>query len=656
MRNKPILPFASVLLLVTVVISCAGEVREFVYLWYPRNGDLPADQTSREVVLLRLLVQLVETKSYTVEKGDNLDFIIRKNFLVSSSLPHAYAIYMARILQLNPSLVNSTLLTPGATLTLPRGPKYGGTEIESRDLPAKAKTGAFLRMSQNAYFGPSRPSYNLKSPELQDRVTSSLGQFVLPDKAAISEANPDIAYKAIVARGIVAPIDKLKHPEQNLNQAQPLRLQTRDDSARRALLGTAKDGNLFPGFIPSSANQVVSCPSPCTSCADLLKMPAGTNISRARILIEDTGIDPAVLTDKTHLIYTEPNDDGSDAAQDHHGTYVYSEMAASQKGIIPDNQLYVAKVAYKNGCPGAGSTTTGITSSGDGSVNYCIADILLGWRKFAQLMDSSGTAVNTWVINLSAEGPVPDDTFPMPAPPVNKKELLVAAAGNEGNGLSPLNNPFDNLSNPGVGLLIVGALSPAGQPTIYTNFHETNVQLFAQGDCVCGTPNQSLNGTSQAAPIVAVAAAVLASANPSWGPAQVMWRLLSTADRPKSLNLKALAGQVNLARALGPVVAATVDGQASPIVGVSTSVSSDWEAAVQTAQQGHGLKILRFFDRQSTGSNYSFSYLEFKSFIPGKITFPPAASITITDISGNSQTFSVGQLSDIILPVPVPQP
>ena len=112
---------------------------------------------------------------------------------------------------------------------------------------------------------------------------------------------------------------------------------------------------------------------------------------------------------------------------------------------------------------------------------------------------------------------------------------------------------FPRLGNGSTPLLIVGAIGTDGKSTNYSNWNPDYVHLFAQGDCVCGSPGQ-INGTSQAVPFVTSAAAILASSNPAWNPRYTMWRLLATADHPGVLAGKAFAGIVNLSRALDPMI------------------------------------------------------------------------------------------------------
>src|SRR5580700_4837643 len=90
--------FAVILRCATLFVAAAmtllGVDSHYVYIWYPRHSDVPSDATSPDHIILQTLLQLVAVRQYTVKVDDNLDFIIRKLFLVSSIQKTAYAIYL----------------------------------------------------------------------------------------------------------------------------------------------------------------------------------------------------------------------------------------------------------------------------------------------------------------------------------------------------------------------------------------------------------------------------------------------------------------------------------------------------------------------------------------------------------------------------------
>src|ERR1700733_5626648 len=103
--RSPLIMAILVNLLSMVVIAVVPTVaQQYVYIWYPRNADVGPSTTSPDVKLLGSILALVRTQDYTVRKGDTLDYIIRKLFLVSSTQqPHAYSLYLNRLYQLNPT-------------------------------------------------------------------------------------------------------------------------------------------------------------------------------------------------------------------------------------------------------------------------------------------------------------------------------------------------------------------------------------------------------------------------------------------------------------------------------------------------------------------------------------------------------------------------
>jgi hypothetical protein len=84
----------------------------------------------------------------------------------------------------------------------------------------------------------------------------------------------------------------------------------------------------------------------------------------------------------------------------------------------------------------------------------------------------------------------------------------------------------------------------------------TNLDMFATGSCVCGYGKRDqdeydqLYGTSQATPIVASAAAILADEHPDWDAQHVKWRLISTTDLQDDLYKNGKGGALNFRAAM----------------------------------------------------------------------------------------------------------
>lgn len=95
--------------------------------------------------------------------------------------------------------------------------------------------------------------------------------------------------------------------------------------------------------------------------------------------------------------------------------------------------------------------------------------------------------------------------------------LLVAAAGNSDSDND--RDPFSpaHYSTVFAGVVSVGASTAAGDKSDYSSWGHTSVDLFAPGDDICSTAagggSAMASGTSLSAPLVAGAAALMASAS-----------------------------------------------------------------------------------------------------------------------------------------------
>jgi hypothetical protein len=635
-------------------ISSEAKPSIYTYVWSPRTEDIGITGT-KDYLVLRSLLALTKPKQYTVISGDNLDFIIRKTYLVSQKYRNAYSLYLNRILELNPGLNSRSILRIGITIAVPAGPIYGGTEIGNEALSQDAEQVMFAKLSKRAYeLGVTT------NDKIQRFATRSLGAYLSPSTQS-SPPTPDkqaLVFETIKTRGLVNAINLNRHPEARLNQMQVLDLNVTDEAGQAALatITTSDPTNLLPGMFPVSDPAAVVCDKskPCIDCATNLKIPPTVDLSKARLLIEDTGIASGQI-DLTHLIPERSGDNGLDESPVNHGTFVYSEIAApaapgepGEFGVIPKSNVYVAKAVEDAG----------------GIQYFSMSDIMNGWKIFSAMMNKDLTAASTkfattWIVNVSAFGePVPDPDHP-PAIPNDGHLLIVAAAGNhepDGTEDQPALFAFPRLSNGSTPLIIAGALGVDGKPAKYSNWNSTYVHLFAPGDCVCGAPGQ-ISGTSQATPFVSTAAAVLASANPDWNPRYVMWRLISTADHATSLQGKALAGTVNLERALDPsiIVEEKVAGAPSKIHHAkSISYDSAWKAAfTATGINVLNKETLRLYSpAQGIDANQT-------CFTALQILYPPINDFCVRSDSkvelvenGSPVDLQAEDISDIILPMP----
>jgi len=636
------------LCLIVSVPSGATESHLYTYIWSPKTGDI-GPRGSKDYLVLHALLVLAKPTLYTVAKGDSIDYIIRKKYLVSQMFRNAYSLYLNRILKLNPDLKSTQLLAIGLIIRIPTGPIYGGTELGNEPIPHQVEQVMFAKLSKKAYgLGVTTDR------KIQQYSTRSLGPFLSPSKLALPPPpeRQDNLYATIKARGLVNAINLKKHPEARLSQMQVLDLTVSDEAGRVALasITSADPGNLLPGMFPVADSVTVACDphKACTSCAMSLRIPLNMDLSKARVLVEDTGVAPGQI-DPTRLISEGPGDNGLDKSPINHGTYVYSQIVAPANaggangfGVIPKDNVYVAKAVED--LPGGGPQY------------FKMSDIMNGWKIFSSRMNSDSSAAKTWIVNVSAFGePVPDPDHP-PAIPNDGHLLIVAAAGNHDKEDEPALYAFPRLSNGSTPLIITGALGVDGNPAKYSNWNSTYVHLFAPGDCVCGAPGE-INGTSQAAPFVSTAAAVLASAKPDWNPLYVMWRLISTADHPTALQGKALAGTVNLGRALDPSIIVEEKAPGGPIkVHHASSITYDpiWKAAFRAA----GINILnketlRLYS-PVPGPNATetcFTSLQILYFPVTSLCVRSDSKVDLTE-NGSTIELKAANVSDLILPMP----
>jgi hypothetical protein len=628
--------------------SQASSNPVYTYAWTPRTADVAA-VGSKDYLVLDALVHLTKPITYTVVAGDNLDFIIRKQFLVSQSYRVAYGVYMERILELNhdKSLTQYTILTVGLTLRLPGGPKYGATELQDSAFSPDVRNQVFTLMSTKAYeLGVAT------ADKIQKFSTQSLAQYVSPNpRTAMSDSKQrNSLFQAIRQRGLVLAIDMDRHPDARLRAAQFFDLQATDIASEAAVNTLVKSDpeNLLPGMFPVSSSVASHCKpnQPCTTCGKNLGIFDTQDVSRARVLVEDTGFALNIVNPQ-NIIPQVGGDAGQDTAPEYHGTFVYSQISSAALdgpvntfGVIPRSNVYVAKVVRNI----------------SGSLYFSMSDMMKAWNQFSAQMDKDTRAAKTRVVNISAFGePVLDPDHP-PNIPNDGHLLIIAAAGNDGSEWEPALWAFDRLSNGSTPLLITGALGSDNNIASYSNHNSTYVQLFAPGDCVCGAPGQ-INGTSQAVPFVTTAAAVLAAANPDWDPRSVMWRLISTADHPPGLQGKGFAGTVNLGRALDRsiIVEEAVPG-GLPKIHHATAISYDasWSAAFKVAGTNVPHKeTLRLYSPVpgSKPNETCFTSLQmlYATFIP--ICVDSASRVNIIE-NGSPLILSASQLSDVLLPIP----
>jgi subtilisin family serine protease len=159
----------------------------------------------------------------------------------------------------------------------------------------------------------------------------------------------------------------------------------------------------------------------------------------------------------------------------------------------------------------------------------------------AQNAIEAGITKNIQIFNLSLFGPysqlLQEDLARKDR--VNSR-IFIIAAGNDGKNLDGQQNKsmhrtFRNEDGTGLqSVIFVAALADNGKLADFSNYGKSVVQIAAPGVEISSTIHPSdfgpLSGTSQAAPLVTFAAAILKAENPGMQPPAIKNRLLNTCD------------------------------------------------------------------------------------------------------------------------------
>jgi subtilisin family serine protease len=174
--------------------------------------------------------------------------------------------------------------------------------------------------------------------------------------------------------------------------------------------------------------------------------------------------------------------------------------------------------------------------------------------------------------------------------------LVVVAAGNEGRDIDA--QPVFPAAIPAPNLIGVAATEPDDGRRIagFSNFGRLAVQLAAPGDQILSTSNAggyvSDSGTSMAAPMVSGVAALMASANPRLGAADLRALLLQHATRS---DLPVAAGYVDAQRSvLAASTEVGLDSTQPPRLRVLQATTKGRRTRVQVAVLGSLAAIRRY--------------------------------------------------------------
>ncbi len=241
---------------------------------------------------------------------------------------------------------------------------------------------------------------------------------------------------------------------------------------------------------------------------------------------------------------------GYDGDNDAHGTHVAGLIAATAgngigiAGLAPEAEIMDLRVDSADGVIRASAIARAIRYAADNGAD--IVNLSLGSQPGA----SPETAVEIAdAVEYAAD----------------KGVLLVAAAGNNATSLD--DSAVYPASLDTANMIVVAASTPDDGPAGFSNTGSP-VDVFAPGELVLSTvPGDGLafhSGTSQAAPLVAAAAALVLERQPGLAPGEVAGLLASTGDRNDGLS-SAVAGvsRFNAATAIG--VDVVEDGAAGSI-------------------------------------------------------------------------------------------
>jgi subtilisin family serine protease len=178
----------------------------------------------------------------------------------------------------------------------------------------------------------------------------------------------------------------------------------------------------------------------------------------------------------------------------------------------------------------------------------------------AQNAIGAGIRNNVHIFNLSLSGPYSEmlQDYLLLEEHLNST-LLVIAAGNQTQDMdadSSIHETFRNKDGSAMrNVIFVGALADDGKLADFSNFGKTIVEIAAPGIEISSTIHQAsfgpLSGTSQAAPFVTLAAAILKAENPEMVPAGLKNRILNTCDMDDALKEQVARGcRLNLLKAV----------------------------------------------------------------------------------------------------------
>jgi len=646
--------------------------------WHPRIHDISPE--SKEWEKFTFILNASVPVKYVVKKNDHLDRILRSRLFVSSSdEPRAYREYVRSIRKRNPRM-SFVVLHPGQTIDLPSGPHYEAVESTVASL--------------NDYC---------------DRLIESLQIHVPPSslrRATSTKCNQAVVQRLAFRRiGYLSTAYHVNPPP--LEPSTLLRERVvKEISSRRVLpprgLDPTRDYDVIrirPDFLPASMAAdtgpalelgivdapIINCKSPCSGCAQQLQSAQYPANGLSRLLIADSGASVSLPLDPSSLFYStalgqiewdgQPltprqlqKNDVDDLSDMKHGTYIYAEVSNRYKGVLPDSAIYIARIVKKD-------ETAPFWSFDHQAIHnaFIYFDYI---RRSEEKNHGSGT-LPTWVVSLSVHSrikivPFIEDYI---AAPSDDNLLFVAAVGNEFGKVNLTDTMYSKKNSSKANLLLVGALSENDTKEEYSNFDPNLVDIFARGDCICGSGSTNpggkppqLNGTSQATPIVAVAATVLAEQFHKWNAQRIKWRIISSSDLPCNFFNYSVGGNLNFPRALNNqqlVILGTKravscrDRETTEDIPIKRLDDSDghWDPLLDTSRitacANTPCEILRLHRSRENGPTAFRRFIYEQSSSSDIVQIDDNVQLSYFDVSGARQTKPASEFEDIIFQMPV---
>ncbi|MFU8853187.1 S8 family peptidase, partial [Micromonospora sp. SL1-18] len=321
-----------------------------------------------------------------------------------------------------------------------------------------------------------------------------------------------------------------------------------------------------------------------------------TTASNVRAYIIDTGIRTTHSDFGGRATWGTNTVDTNNTDCNGHGTHVAGTVGGSSYGVAKGVQLIAVKVLN---CAGSG-TTAGVVSGVD-------------WV--------TRNAIKPAVANMSLGGGVDTTLDTAVRNSINAGITYGLAAGND-NGANACNTSPARVTE----AITVGSTTSTDARSSFSNIG-TCLDIFAPGSSITSawntsdTASNNISGTSMATPHVVGAAALVASANPSWTPQQVRDYLVNNATS----NVVTNPGTGSPNKLLYVVNGTSTNDfsvSVSPTSG-STSAGGSVTATVSTATtSGSAQSVSLSASGLPTGASASFS--------PSSVTSGGSSTLTIT--------------------------